>query len=226
MRKFNVEELKNIIAGHTVWLLTNGEQGERADLRRANLIGADLSNADLRRANLSNANLIRANLIGANLSNADLRRANLSNADLRSANLSYADLRSADLRNTCLIDAGHLDARYDELTAMYALACPSKGGFIGYKKAGNMIVELYIPPEAKRSSATTRKCRCNFAKVLAITTIDGEECGVTEIASDYDSKFIYRVGEYVEVSNFCEDRWLECAPGIHFFITREEAIWY
>jgi hypothetical protein len=31
-------------------------------------------------------------------------------------------------------------------------------------------------------------------------------------------------GEKVE--NFNEDRWNECAAGIHFFITREEAIDY
>ena len=30
----------------------------------------------------------------------------------------------------------------------------------------------------------------------------------------------------VEVDNFCENRWNECAPGIHFFINRQEAINY
>ena len=29
-----------------------------------------------------------------------------------------------------------------------------------------------------------------------------------------------------ELENFNEDRWNECAAGIHFFITREEAIDY
>jgi hypothetical protein len=46
------------------------------------------------------------------------------------------------------------------------------------------------------------------------------------VHSYYDSEFIYKVGELVTVDNFCEDRWKECAPGIHFFITPEEAARY
>ena len=46
------------------------------------------------------------------------------------------------------------------------------------------------------------------------------------VASKYDRTFIYRVGETASVCDFDENRWNECAPGIHFFITREEAINY
>lgn len=46
----------------------------------------------------------------------------------------------------------------------------------------------------------------------------------TSINSDYDSGFVYRIGETVEVANFDTDRKNECAPGIHFFITRQEAV--
>ena len=82
-----------------------------------------------------------------------------------------------------------------------------------------------ILEDSKRSSATSRKCRCDKAKVLSIESLDGEE-KFTEVESDYDSNFIYKVGEVIEVNNFCEDRWEECAAGIHFFITRQEAIGY
>ena len=41
-----------------------------------------------------------------------------------------------------------------------------------------------------------------------------------------DENFIYRIGETVEVKNFDCDRSHECAPGIHFFITRQEAVDY
>lgn len=44
--------------------------------------------------------------------------------------------------------------------------------------------------------------------------------------SGYDSEFEYRVGEIVKVDNFDTNRWHECAPGIHFFITRKEAVDY
>ena len=153
----------------------------------------------------------RANLREANLRGADLRGANLCGADLREANLSGADLR---------------EATYDETTAMYALACPEKGAFIGYKKAGGYIIELQIAEDAKRSSATSRKCRCSKAKVLSITNLDGSKTELKQVCSNYTPDFIYKLGETVEVNDFFEDRWKGCAPGIHFFITREEAVNY
>ena len=45
--------------------------------------------------------------------------------------------------------------------------------------------------------------------------------------SSYDTKFIYKEGETVKPTEaFCEDVTQECASGIHFFITREEAVAY
>ena len=142
---------------------------------------------------------------------ADLCDADLSNADLRGANLRYADLRGANFSNTML---------------NYPIVCPEKGQFIGFKKAMNRIVKLEILSDAKRSSATSRKCRCDKARVVAIENIDGLESRIKEVSSNYDKEFIYRVGEIVSVKDFDENRWNECAPGIHFFITREEAVRY
>ena len=186
-----------------------------ANLSSANLSRANLNDANLRNADLSSAYLIGTSLSDANLSGANLNDANLRNADLSGANLSRANLRCASLRNV----------KCDEHTAFYALQCPEEGSFIGYKKAHGYIVKLEILADAKRSSATSRKCRCSAAKVLSITTVDGSE-EVKEIASDRDSDFIYRVGEIVRVDNFDEDRWNECSTGIHFFITRREAEQY
>lgn len=44
--------------------------------------------------------------------------------------------------------------------------------------------------------------------------------------SFYDHFFRYHVGKEVSVPNFDENRWHECAPGIHFFMTEEEAVSY
>lgn len=137
-------------------------------------------------------------------------------ANLRRAILSGADLSGADLREVI----------YNENTAFFALCCPEEGSFIGFKKAGEKIIKLQIPKNAKRSSATTRKCRCSKAKVLSITEIGGSDSGITEISSDRDESFIYKVGETVSVSDFDENRWNECSTGIHFFITRDEAVRY
>ena len=56
--------------------------------------------------------------------------------------------------------------------------------------------------------------------------MDGTDAQIESIPSEYDSKFIYTVGEIVEEPNFDDDRWNECAPGIHFFINRQEAVLY
>ena len=87
-------------------------------------------------------------------------------------------------------------------------------------------VELKIPEDALRSSATTGKCRCSKAKVLSITDLDGSEVNVEYAVSKKDSGFFYKVGEVVSVNDFDTNRWKECSTGIHFFMTREEAIKY
>ena len=203
-----------------------------ADLRGANLHGADLYNADLHDANLHDAILYNADLRSADLRSADLHDANLYNADLCDADLRGANLRSADLRSADLHDANLYDARnvdkvaWDTHTAFYPLQCPGTGSFIGYKKAAGKIVMLEICADAKRSSATSRKCRCSKAKVLSITNLDGSDSGLTEVRSNYSKEFVYCVGEIVEAPDFDENRWNECTAGIHFFITREEALKY
>ena len=200
-----------------------------ANLRGANLCGANLRGANLRDANLFGANLRGANLCGANLRGANLRGANLRDADLCDANLRGANLCGADLRGANLCGANLCGAKNIDIiiwslyTSFYPLQCPENGSYIGYKKAQGLIVELEIPADALRSSATSRKCRASKAKVLSITDADGNPAG-EQVASDYDSNFVYVVGETVEVSNFDTNRWNECAPGIHHYITRAEAL--
>lgn len=189
-------DIKLILEKHAKW--ARGEDGgERADLHGANLRNANLHNANLRGAYLCDADLHNANLRGADLCNADLRGA--KNTD---------------------------KTAWDAYTAFYPLQCPETGSFIGYKKAAGKIVMLEICADAKRSSATSRKCRCSKAKVLSITHLDGSDSGLTEVRSNYSKEFVYRVGEVAEVPDFDDNRWNECAAGIHFFITREEAVRY
>ena len=176
-----------------------------ADLRGANLCGANLCDADLRDANLCDADLRGANLRDANLYGADLR-----GADLRGANLYGADLRGANLR----------DAK-----GCY-LSCPTEGSFIGWKKASGHIVKLRIPEDARRSSATGHKCRCDKAYVMEIQNMDGTKATEDTVRSDHDKDFVYTVGATVEVPDFDDNRWSECAPGIHFFIDRRAAVEY
>ena len=214
MKKYSKEELAEILRKHKLWLQEDPE-GECADLRCADLIGAQLSRAQLSGAQLN----------GAQLNGADLSRAQLSGAQLNGAQLSRAQLSGAQLSGAQLNYARLNGLAYNADTAGYALACPEKGAYIAYKKASGYIVELEIPADAQRSSATTRKCRASKAKVLSITTCEGDE-GPKAVYSAYDPSFVYQVGETVEVTYFDPDRWHECSTGIHHFITRDEAVKY
>lgn len=199
-----------------------GANLEGVDFRNACLSGADLMLVNLKGANLSwtdlcTANLYKANLSCANLEGADLRWANFREADLEEADLHFADLYGANLEGNDLKNAKNV--------SFIPIACPDTGSFIGFKKAEDCLVKLRIPEDATRFSATGRKCRCNKAEVLEITSlVDGSK--VESVCSDYDSNFIYTVGKTVKVDNFDPNRFNECSTGIHFFINRQEAIDY
>lgn len=208
MRQISIEELNDILKQHDLWLKNYG--GCRADLSDTDLSYTDLFGADLRMADLR-----RANLSYTDLREADLRWADLIGVDLRWANLRRANLKGVDLR---------------EASINWPIECPEKGSFIGFKKArtenNNYIVELEIQADSERCSATSRKCRCSKAKVISITNLDGSQADIKEVVSYYDKTFKYRIGEIVEVANFDPNRWNECSTGIHFFITRQEAVDY
>lgn len=146
-------------------------------------------------------------------------RADLGRAYLVGANLRGSDLGGADLRGACLVgtDLKEADLGRAFNIPFIPMTCPDTGSFIGWKKAKGkaerVIVKLLIPEDAKRSSATGRKCRCDKAEVLSIESLDGKIH--YEIASsNYDDEFIYKVGKTVSVPDFCEDRFNECAAGI------------
>ena len=197
-----------------------------ANLSGANLFGADLSGADLFGANLSRANLSRANLSGANLSGANLFGANLSRANLSGANLSGANLSRANLSGANLSGANYIEKAKN---LFYPIACPEIGAFVGWKKARvktsghECIVKLEITEDAVRSSAAGRKCRCSKATVLEIQDLEGNVLEQAAV-SDRDCNFSYIPGTVVSVLDFDENRWNECSTGIHFYITREEAV--
>ena len=209
MKNVSIKELELILENHKHWLKKDCDSWENMC---ANLWYADLHEADLHGANLS-----RANLREADLHEADLYRADLSGANLHEADLSGVDLSGADLS-----EVKHIPYIY--------MVCPEEGAFIGWKKAEisekQMIVKLSIPESAKRLSSTSRKCRCNKAKVLEIYNLDGTVAEERECYSSYDKNFIYEVGKTVNVDDFNEDRWKECTQGIHFFMNRQEAINY
>lgn len=174
-----------------------------------------LHDADLRYADLRGANLHGACLYGA-----DLRDAYLGCANLHGADLSHADLR---------------DANHVQLSIAKTSILPDEGDIIGWKKAWtddtmppkSVIVKLLIPADAQRSNATGRKCRASKARVLDLQDKQGNSLPPDTTAySGHDTDFTYKKGETIHVEDFDTNRWNECAPGIHFFITRIEAAEY
>lgn len=113
------------------------------------------------------------------------------------------------------------------------MRCPRYDKIIGYKiiidydRTKFLIATLEIPAGVKRSSAIGNKCRCEYAKVLSIIDKNGNkyDIGRPTISAirGIGNQLIYKVGEYVYANSFDENRFHECAPGIHFFMTPEEA---
>ena len=145
----------------------------------------------------------RANLSRADLSRADLSGANLSRADLYGANLSGADLSGADLSG---VNLG------------FRSIVPAVGTFTAFKKLRHgTIAEVQIPGNAQRVGGLTgRKCRAEFVIVTNMF-------GATTDCSFYDPSVIYEVGRTITPLTWDNDVRIECAGGIHFFLSREEA---
>ena len=113
------------------------------------------------------------------------------------------------------------------LNKFFPICCPDTGEFIGWKKCRKgFIVKLKILADAKRSSACGRKCRCSAAEVMAIENKSGDPAEIEYAESIHNPNFKYKVGEIVSVADFDDDRRNECSVGIHFFITRQEAVDY
>lgn len=171
-----------------------------------------------------------------------LRSVKFKETILNNVNFESATLHDVAFPNSSLVNLNFYNATINDVYCSNAkvvagvhylnMQCPEEGSFIGFKRAciamtgEEVIVKLLIPADAKRSSATTRKCRCSKAEVLAIYAVYDKSIRHSEARSKHDWDFTYKIGETVAVDNFDENRWHECASGIHFFITEQEAINY
>lgn len=184
---------------------------EQVDFSHADLTGANFDNCLCVDCDFSDARLVNASLQGT-----DFQWSRLCGADISGANLFFAMLEHADL--TGII--------HDAQTKFFDLYCPAEGAFIGYKKCfDHRIVQLLIPANARRTSATNSCCRCDKAKVLTIKDMYTNEA-YEEAISYVDGDFIYRVGKWVVAENFNPNRWADSTGGIHFWLTRKEAEGY
>ncbi|SFQ30608.1 Pentapeptide repeat-containing protein [Lachnospiraceae bacterium XBB1006] len=221
--------------------IVSEEARKQADFSDACIQDVDLSGLDLHGLNFEKSTFERVclehtNLAGVCLENAlldgiclresNLRQANLRGTCLREASLEGCDCRGVDFYAAVLEHTNLTDIQTDEMTKWFRMHCPATGPILGYKKCvGDRLVQLLIPADAKRTSATRPSCRASKAKVLSIWNFDAT-VSYEEAWSLVDDNFVYRKGQWVEVANFNEDRWFDSTTGIHFWLTREEAIGY
>ena len=197
--KYTKEELKNIVENHQHWI--NEDCADWKNMR-ANLEGANLEGASLYGANLYGANLYCANLEGANLEGANLYGASLYGANLYGANIEGANLYGANI---------------DE-KEKFRLGQILKEPMTGYKKTREgIVITATIPAGAIVFCINGSKCRTNKARIIDMG-------GQNEVLhSSYDNYFEYRLMQDIEIEDFNLMYNVECAPGFHFFRTREEA---
>lgn len=178
----------------------------------------NFSNSVFYWTNLVNTGFYRALFVNCNFSNADIRLSSFYECTFENCTFDNCKYKDAEFRNC--IKAPDLP-----------MACPMEGEFIAYKKCRfdyflttPVIVKLLVPEDALRSSATSNKIRVSKAKVLDIRKLNGKN--VDFAYSTFDPCFEYRVGKTVEVPDFDTNRYNQCAPGIHCFMTEEEALEY
>jgi glutathione S-transferase len=214
---FEFEKENNSIKETLIEAIKSGANLSAANLSGADLSRAYLSEADLSGAYLSGANLSRADLSGAYLSRANLSRANLSGAYLSGANLSRADLLGANLSRAKIDNP--------ELLKKFYWIIPEQGQFEAWKKlADDAIAKILIPAKAKRTcNLKNRKCRAEYVKTLQIWDNKGNK--IEEgINGTHNKKVKYTVGKITKADKFDDSITNDCSHGIHFFLTKQEAI--
>ncbi len=205
------------ISKSTMRLYITSCKSERMKLINSNLFGSIISNSHMTNFNIDNCVLRSSKLQDSCFSNGYFK-----NSPITNCNLDYSSFNSCEMDNS--FDMSNVSS-FVEAQGVTNI-CPEKGSFIGFKKVlHGRIVELLIPEDAIRSSGTNRKCRCDKAVVLSITEIDGSAASVSRECSIRDETFVYEVGKVV-TSECDRNRWKVCSQGIHFFITREEAVQY
>lgn len=235
MEKIEIAQFRECMHQHRLWIDKNDE-GQPLVLQNCMIRGINVSSRNLRYAQFIDCSFIDCRFLECNFTKAVFTGCTLARRVVfRFCNLQEVNLCGANLYSCNFIDCFGLDtAIVDDKTLYYRPQCPTNGSFIGYKGAWcydpelhirPVLVTLAIPADAYRSSATTRKCRCDKAMVLdACDLSNGQPLPNTvPIHSVYDSNFVYTIGQTLQVADCNTNRWAECATGIHFFMEKEHA---
>ena len=208
MRKITQVELDEIIDEHQKW--TRGLSGQRANLSNCDISGLDMSYANLAdgifvNVNMSSVDLTCTTLNDAKMSGAILKEANLSFANLFFTDLSRADLSGAILRGAFFYRSVLTSCKFKDNKSLQDAIFKD----VDLSKICSNVLPLPMACPDTGAFIGWKKCR--------------DRCGnpvIVKLLIPEDAK------ETIQVDNFEENRFVECAPGIHFFINKQEAIEY
>ena len=233
-KEFTSEEIIQLIEGRDT---SESLVIEESAIKDTDLEGYNLANITFNLCSFENCNLAGADFSGSSISGTLFRECpmhacrfvntNMTEAIFRDIDLSDSDLSGANLSAAVLEDANLDGIIVDENTKWYKQVPPEDGAFIAWKCCSELrVVQLLVPRDARRVSATRETCRCDKAKVLSIKSID-ETISYDWAQSTVDPDFYYERGKWVEPANgFEPDRWKDSSRGIHFFMEREQCIEY
>lgn len=233
-KEFTSEEIIQLIEGRDT---SESLVIEESAIKDTDLEGYNLANITFNLCSFENCNLAGADFSGSSISGTLFRECpmhacrfvntNMTEAIFRDIDLSDSDLSGANLYAAVLEDANLDGIIVDENTKWYKQVPPEDGAFIAWKCCSELrVVQLLVPRDARRVSATRETCRCDKAKVLSIKSID-ETISYDWAQSTVDPDFYYERGKWVEPANgFEPDRWKDSSRGIHFFMEREQCIEY
>ena len=233
--KYTTEEILTLIRNH--------DGKSELDLSKQDIVDVDISGWELP----ENINFDGAVFTNVDMAGTTFRKCNFNHSwfkecktkgirflycDVQEANFRWMDFTGADFsgsnfHHTLFEYATTEDITDNEDTKFYRMACPETGPFIAWKCCTELrVVQLLVPADARRVSATAETCRCDRAKVLSIKSID-ETISYTWAQSTVDPDFYYEVGKWVEPANgFEPNRWRDSSQGIHFFMERQQAVDY
>lgn len=153
--------------------------------------------------------------------NKYFRRCNFLDVSFEECDLSKVTFNQSSFVGDCIAK----NSKLPESTL------PETGDLIGYKRLGRSIAKLLIKDGVKRVMGLGGgKCRAESAEVISLEDIltgepIKEDVSLVTFFPDIstDAK-IYREGEEVKASSYEDCRLPECTHGIHFFLTRSEAL--
>jgi len=211
------------------------------DKHQVNIIGCRISGCDIQQAKLMH--IVDSTVKYTHF--YDIKCVDISRSTLMNSNFCYISAATMLYNITCnkcsfyechLYDCNTNESHFNDCKYMsspcFYQKCPCEGAYIAYKKAKiyadddsmlSCLIKLLVLEDAKRSSAMSLKCRASKVKVLDITSLD-ESQHYNKAYSIFEKHFCYEVGKTIEVKEFDENRWNECAKGIHHFVDKQAAI--